>query len=665
MRWIITLLLFLLAAGGVAAYLTYGEKPPPAEGYAGEKPPPPPVKEPPDPDKYETVEKTEYRAPPPARDEVLADDHLEDKKPAFDPARAERRPAGNWLVNASAAVIRLDVPMVLPDREGHLLTLYPSYAAAVKGRANVLPSVNLLDGKAKQFDDGLYAALDQAYYRGRLGRLQDHVRLVRRVLDKAGPDSPAAPYLAAGLELAGVSVDVTDRKARDTLLAEFRADQTQSKPIGFYTWNDTLSECFRFLRFFQRQFPADQLAVPAAMARVLRQDPDLRADYRKAVGFYDRLTNPSVCLSVADLADRPAADAEQFNRLCKERKVFHPTVAFFPPSTSPEGLLFERLFPLGLPDNANLMREFIRRIRSGEVDLKPGPESGWYDHQVYALETLLLPEKAAERDRLLLTRVYKKRMLEAFQALVTKRKETHARQLDLPRPTAEARDEPREPPLVLAPRLRVEPCPSYFLRTARAYAFLFTFLESAVGRDGLRKLHGLKHGGQRPADLATELEGMRDLFYGLYLVSADDIGLKPEFAAGEPVDRERCYRQAEGWLARVFADEDLAADTRVAVPVYVDPVHRETHLWATLGVRLAKLDASYARPPHIRRAGGAGTWQPLAAPHYVTTAHFLIPVDEFATVKLPGARVLTREELRAVCDRAKTRPAILEALQGE
>ena len=98
----------------------------------------------------------------------------------------DRRPLEGWLVNSSDAVIRLDVPMVHPDTEGHLLVLRPSYAAALDAArragvpaAEVLPSVNLIDGKAKQFDDGLYAALDQAYYRGIKGRLTSHVQLIR------------------------------------------------------------------------------------------------------------------------------------------------------------------------------------------------------------------------------------------------------------------------------------------------------------------------------------------------------------------------------------------------------------------------------------------------------------------------------------------------------
>ena len=47
------------------------------------------------------------------------------------------------------------------------------------------------------------------------------------------------------------------------------------------------------------------------------------------------------------------------------------------------------------------------------MDLKPRKDGGWYDYQVYALETLLLPERGEETNKLMLTKTYKKRMLEA------------------------------------------------------------------------------------------------------------------------------------------------------------------------------------------------------------------------------------------------------------
>ena len=105
-----------------------------------------------------------------------------------------------------------------------------------------LPSVNLLDGKAKQFDDGLYAAIDQAYFQGVADKLQSHQQLVQRLLDKVGPDSPAAPYLAAGLTLGGKETPAANKPARDSWIAKFNSNPALSKPIGFYTWNGHAQE---------------------------------------------------------------------------------------------------------------------------------------------------------------------------------------------------------------------------------------------------------------------------------------------------------------------------------------------------------------------------------------------------------------------------------------
>ncbi len=603
-----------------------------------------------------TVEVTDYRPEPSALDELLSDDRIEDKDPAFDETLAHRTPIDGWLVNLSGAVIRLDVPMARPDQDPDLLMIHASYKAAVdaakKGAHSylpVLPSVNLVDGMAKQFDDGLYAALDQAYYAGLESTLESHVRLVRRIFDKVGPDSPAAPFLAAGLEVAGERVAATDAAAQRKFLQAFEGNELRSKPIGFYTWNPTLESCFRFLRYFQQTFIVGGLPIPEAIAGALASDEALMADYRKANEFYGRLTNPLKYRSMADLASREGSPVAPTDK-----------VAMFPSSASREGELIERLFPMGIPADADLMRELIVRIRSGEVDLKPRPDSGWYDHQVYALETLLLPEKGRESEKLLLTKSYKKRMLEAFKALMTKRRETHARQLEMPAPMSAAVPRQR---LKLPPRLRVEPSLTYYLRTARSYAFLADFLDGAVGGEALKSLHGLTKDGRREKDLETELRDMRDFFYGLYLLGCEDIGLKPEFLDGEEVDRARCEELAAAWLKDPLASADLAADTRVAVPIAYDRARNATRLWVTLGVRMAKLDATWAKPPMIRPAEEGGEWSP-AEGEMLQGAYVLVPVDEFAEVEIRGSRVLNREELRAICDKHKTKEAILKALRA-
>jgi hypothetical protein len=599
------------------------------------------------PDTY-TVEVTDVRPPADEPNDLLTDDNLAEKRTEFDPGLIDRRPLEGWRVNASDAVLRLDAPMIRADLEGELLALHPSYASAVKAVASgpykVLPSVNMIDGKAKQFDDGLYAALDLAYYRGLDQRLKSHVRLVRDLFEKVGAESPAAPFLAAGLSLAGETVRSSSAGEQDRLLKTFLTDPLQSKPLGFYTWSEPLSACFRFLRYFQQ--PISEMQAARAIARALSdgESASLRESYAEAVRFYSRLTNPPDGRCILDYLAKPDSLAD-------------PT-PLFPTSTSPETQLFRKLFPTGLPPDADLMRTLIVKVRLGDVDLAPRPDAGWYAYQIHALETLLLPERGPEYAKLLLTKSYKKRMLEAFKALLTKRRETHVRNV-MPMAAAEA----PPPPTAVEPRLRVEPALEYYLRTARAYGFLANFLEAAIGEEALKSLHGLRQGGLREPDLRSELLGVRELFYGCYLIGAEDIGWKPAFLEGESVDREACEARAREWLEKIDQEPDLAADTRVSVPIAVDPIRNVTRIWATLGVRLAKLDVSYVRTPRIRpKDEDSAEWKMVEASRCRGVTYY-IPVDEFAEVELRGPRALSREELRAVCDAQKTKESILKSLR--
>ncbi|HEX5106665.1 MAG TPA: hypothetical protein VFV87_22750, partial [Pirellulaceae bacterium] len=427
-----------------------------------------------------------------------------------------------------------------------------------------------------------------------------------------------------------------------------------AKPIGFYTWNDDLKKCWSFMRFFQNPLEEND-PIAGEIVKALEGDPALAADCQQAAQFYGKLTNPLTRLTFADAVGTDLSSDEALESLRMSKGVTTPGLSLFPPSSSRETELYQRIFPLGVPEAANLMKELVTRIRSGEIDLSPRENSGWYDHQVYALETMLLPERGEEHNKLLLTKPYKKRMLEAFQALITKRRETHSRGLPAAEATAAL------PPDEFLPRLRIEPCPSYYLRTARSYAFLHEFLTSSLGPETLQTLHGLRQRGEQEADLLTELESQRDLFYGLYLISCEDIGHKPALADGEPADPDAYYSAAEEWLGQLEDEPDLAEDTRVAVPIYVDPLQGKMRLWVTLGVRLTQLDTKFVKAPRIKPASGEGDWQEVEA-WKLADAPFLISVDEFAEVEVPTLSPPNREELRKLCDEHKTKEKIVEAL---
>ncbi|HPO15720.1 MAG TPA: hypothetical protein PLI09_19920 [Candidatus Hydrogenedentes bacterium] len=616
---------------------------------------------------YYVVEKIDIKEPNAAGE---TDDPL--TNPEFDETLVDSRPLDGWLVNQSAAVIALDCPGINPDAAPNMLQLWPSHAAILSTIGDttrgsfrnrpILPSANLLDAAAKQFDDGLYATLDLACYRGELdGNVPGAVALVHEIFNRLPADSPAKPFLAAALQLAGKNVDLDSATAiaQKIFLDEFEANTVRSKPISFYTWTPELEQVWKFFKFLQKEFwlffDGTGLEIPLAVTAVLEADTNLMNQYRAIHRFYGRLTNPLICLPV----DAMTGGKTNLRELAKQFGTRHAAVAMYPPSTSRENELFEQMFPAGVPENVELMTELIRKIRSGEVDLTPKDNDGWYQYQVHALECLLLPDNAQEKDKLLLKAKYKKRLVEAFKAMITKRRETHARQLGI----TDSIEAPVQatPPKSINPRLRIEPCATVYLRTARAYGFLQNFLKTAIPIERLDALHGLRKSGPRELALGAELNSICQRFYGFYLIACEDIGMRPSFLDGEPVEVEPAKAAALAWLDKMNNDVDLACDTRIAVPIYFDPNIGKVRLWAVLGVRLANLDASYARPPKIRRDQPDSQWQ--VPVDRLGVAKVLIAVDEFAEVEVKADKIPNREEFRALCDKYKTKEEIVKALE--
>ncbi|MEZ6056158.1 MAG: hypothetical protein R3C01_05595 [Planctomycetaceae bacterium] len=644
-------------------------------------------------EEYES-ERTEYKEPP--KKFSFSDDAVVASKiPPFDPTlvhsitlpvpRPGRRPMsppgpvddanlsdaqGDWELNFSQTLFRLDLPTLKPDRDADLLRLRASYADAIKNR-KVLPSVNLIDGQAKLFDDGLYAAIDLAGFSLDQEGFVSYVDVVQRLANAAGPDDPAAPFLAAGLELADISFDVTDKATKQKYLDEFHRSPLQSKPLGFYNWTPKLQQCYRFLKFFQHPFIiGDSRAeiIPSSLNQLLEADPKLRADYLSLINLYSNLTNAPYALPVTAFSDLDA----QKHALSESRfkQGLQPAYALFPPSTSREQRLFDRLFPLGFPEGTDLMGELIRAIRSGKVDLTPHPPgtplaSGWYDYQCHALETMLLPERGTESSKLLLSAKYKQRMFDAFASLITKHRETHVRQLaEAGKAGSDAPgDYHYDPPPQLAPALRLEPTATYYLRMARSYAFLQAYLQAMIGEDNLTKIHGLRESGARELNLWKELDEQRLRFYGFYLISIEDIGLPVDLLDDELANAQEARRLALDWLTHFQEDLDMAVDTRVIVPIAVNLIEGRTQLWGTAGVRLARLDVKFepGHLPKLRRLNSGQPWEKFEGDVHSTT--YLIAIDEFVTIELDTLNCPTREEYRKLCDESETTANLIQKLR--
>jgi hypothetical protein len=536
-------------------------------------------------------------------------------------------------------VLRLEVPEPVAD--------WPRGARNPAGipLAPVLPlpengpvSAAALLLKAKQFDDRLYATVELAVQYG-AGRFTGKAALLRSLaatLTAGVPDAGAgaATVVYAACALGGVPVTVPPalgEAVRDAT-ADFLREEGRSRPVGFYTWTPELAAIFRQDRFLQQPLdpgPAEDLA------RAVQQTAGASTAYDACLRLASRLTNPPKPLGVWDAGKRPP---------------------FLPPSRSHEVALFEKLYgDRPIPEGFDLMGELIRQVRAGEVHLLPSEKSGWYDHQTWSLEPLLLPDRTAEAARLELGKRYRKHLEDLFRGALALARETHAKQAGGGRGGYAG---VRQRPIPVHPNLTVEPLPTAYARRAAGYRFVRSVLEEAFGPEGVDALPRIAPEGISTAGLAEELAWMEELFTGAAATAKRELGMGMADEGGAAVGR------FAKWRASIESDADVSRDARMMVPVYYDVDRKETRVWAFLGWRTTAVDVEYRVPPTVEAV------EPEAVPGHArggpppvvfNSDHCELAVPVTAEVYV--RQVLDREEFRRLCDRHRTREAILANLR--
>ncbi|HEX7600934.1 MAG TPA: hypothetical protein VF316_04985, partial [Polyangiaceae bacterium] len=620
-----------------------------------------------------------------------ADDRIEDKHPVYDPSLTTDEVFDSCKVhlNKSASVTRLDiVPFDAADATiGKTLYRDVPAAAAAITRYPVLPSMEVVNQSLKAFNDGLYAAIELGVERGLDGSPIDKLTWLTDLataLDvraKGGTTAErplaadAERYVAAALTLGGgmppAGVDATD------LVTTFRTDSILSRPIGFYTWTPELSAIFEQDRFLQNHGGPMSFGAQAATAVVLHDTPDLDARYGRILDLYAGLTNPFHDYSTRDL-EPFAQGAGSLAQLDVMRGAFvgaHPNaaldgsnstcveaIALFPASDSPENRLLRSLAcPDGVLPAGNILDLLVSRIRSGALDLTPTPTSGFYDRQLYALETLLTPDRAAEKDHLFLTRTYKQKLVDTFKSILIETRETHIKQLEVF--GSELISAKVEVPTVdVYPQFPVEPFPTFYLRAARAYTFLSILLRSVLGDAFLDATHRVGDGDTRGTlSLTAELHDKTSLLYGLHLATSAALGMRDAMTAEEkaafPVAQAQddAAAYATGWAAT----PDVAYDPRVIVPVAMDFDTGTATYWAVLGVRPVLSVADFYPGFEPRDVTSLN----CTVGKFVEHRSVLFTLANVQVTTSLAAPPLTRDELRAICDANVTEDAIVAAIE--
>lgn len=482
--------------------------------------------------------------------------------------------------------------------------------------------------KAKQFDDGLMAAIDIAAQRG-FGRFPSKAELLQNLAVALGTEAGAVPLLAA-CRLGNHPVAVPDSLSQDvqSRIAEFNAVELNSKPMGFYRWSQELEAIFRQDRFLQQPLTPEQAD---GIVSALDRTPGANEAHAAQLRLAQRLTNPFLRGGLRDISE---------------------TRSFLPPSDSREVRLFEMMFGNSvIPPGFDLMTELIRSVRSDKVKLEPTDASGWYDHQTWSLEPLIVLSRSPEGVRHVYGPRYRKQLEELFRGTLALMRETHAKGGG--GGYGGGGRGPLIPPMVVRPDLTVEPLPTMYARRAASYRFVRSVLEESFGNEW-EQLHRLTQQGPVAMPLGEELRQVERIFDGAAAVSSYELGM-------ETIGNADATRDFLTWRGNLRTDRDVAQDCRMMIPVFFDMARRQIKVWAVLGWQSTGVNVSYRTPPEVLGRDTLDEPTPTERPEVMfqsDTYEFAFPVMAEVYV----TRLLDRDEFRKHCDRFRSRDAILRNL---
>lgn len=510
---------------------------------------------------------------------------------------------------------------------------FRSIAKAV-GRCSTVPLMAFAH-KAKLFNDWLYATLDSAAFLGDcpvLGKQALVKHLASSLKDKDEILSAKALLYAAQSLGDGAVIEGLSGKLRlltKKQLKSFEKDALKSKPIGFYSESELLQRLFRHDRILQTKLKAaeaERLAAAIAQA-------NLSEAYNWHLRAIESLTGKHAMLPVSSLI------------------VPDEMYSLFPPSKAPETDLIKKLYGTRpIPEGFCLLDEVIARVKDDRLSLKPEADDGWYLRELYALESFL----KLEDERIQIGEYYQDSLEQLFKGSMSLSRETHIKQLEVPRLSGSGQF--TVPEIAVAPRLRLEPFPEYYQRMASNYAWLSKMLCKLWGEPFLPEKVA-KRDGQHTSILDA-LDEMRSLFLGAYYLCLEDLGHSlPEQCDGE-MKLSMIY--ARQFLKNWTKDPEILTDSRMMVPLYYDLTRQRTRVSVVCGYVNRDVTVNFARTPEVRVMDAKGQDTDVPVTWQKSSYKTVYPIQFECDV----VELLERESLQAIADQHPSPSELRVALEG-
>ncbi len=478
-----------------------------------------------------------------------------------------------------------------------------------------------LQSKAKAFDDRLMAALERINHLG-CGPHPGLFEIVERLRKLLSEGTEARGLLDAATHLRDEPLPKST-KARlyaKKALKPFLENQALSNPVGVYRKDTFLSQVFQHDRLLQTALKADKFSQAQ---ECLQGNQRLTEAYQNYLRVIERITNPFVSPSILGVGD---------------------TLAFLPASDSLENRMMKELYGDKLiPEGFEVLETLISRIRAGLLNAKPRATDGWYAHQFFASTALLFAQKSF----LEVDENYQEHLDKLFKGAFVLNRETHVKQLEFG-----AAGGCFSRPMEVKPRLSLEPLPEYYQRIGDAYSYLYQQLAELWPEQILDSEAMEGHDS-----VGTGLKYMEGLFRGAAAVSMSELGQRVEQTEVTSLS----VASFKSWHQTWIADEDLATDLRVAVPIYYDERRRNYRLNCLVGLLDKEVTVSFVEKPQVYCFDGEGQAQPFAdVEFYEQRFSSVYPVTIECNVKT----IPTREQLREICDEHQEPEAIKKALEA-